>query len=157
MDDVVERNLVEKGYVGETYVVAKLIRDFNIVSVKVPQKFFSYDLITSNNKRLEVKTAILRDFPRTHPSRTYHSLGWEFQRNPPQLQENASDYVVCICFKSENFSKEEPRCFIIPSSELRKHSNVFKILAHPTRGKRKFWNYENRWDLIVKDSPEDKT
>jgi hypothetical protein len=154
---MVERNLVEKGYVGETYVVAKLIRDFNIVSVKVPQKFFSYDLITSNNKRLEVKTAILRNFPRTHAKYgTYNSYGWEFQRNPPQLRVDASDYVVCICFKSENFS-EEPRCFIIPSSELREHSNVFKILANPTRGKRKFWEYENKWESIADYSHANKT
>lgn len=145
-----ERSTVDKGYVGETYAIMKLIRDFNIVAVKVPQQFFSYDLITNSNKRLEVKTAIRRNFPRTHAKYgTYDSYGWEFQRNLPQLRVNASDYVVCVCFKSENFS-EEPRCFIIPTSDLREHSNVFKILANPTRGKHKFWEYENKWESIVK-------
>lgn len=144
-----KRSCVDKGYFGETYVIMKLIRDYNIVAVKVPQQFFSYDLITSSNKRLEVKTAILRNFPRTHAKYgTYDSYGWEFQRNPPQLKENASNYVVCVCFKSENFS-EEPRCFVIPSSDLHEHSNVFKILANPTRGKRKFWDCENKWERIV--------
>jgi len=146
---VTQRRTVDKGNVGEAYVILKLIRDFNIVAVKVPQQFFSYDLITSSNKRLEVKTAILRNFPRTHAKYgTYNSYGWEFQRNPPQLQEDASNYVVCVCYKSENFS-EDPRCFIIPTSDLREHSSVFKILANPTRGKRKFWEYENKWESIV--------
>ena len=147
--NVTQRRTVDKGNVGEAYVILKLIRDFNIVAVKVPQQFFSYDLITSSNKRLEVKTAILRNFPRTHAKYgTYNSYGWEFQRNPPQLQEDASNYVVCVCYKSENFS-EDPRCFIIPTSDLREHSSVFKILANPTRGKRKFWEYENKWESIV--------
>src|SRR4030042_771525 len=147
--NVTQRRTVDKGNVGEAYVILKLIRDFNIVAVKVPQQFFSYDLITSSNKRLEVKTAILRNFPRTHAKYgTYNSYGWEFQRNPPQLQEDASNYVVCVCYKSENFS-EDPRCFIIPTSDLREHSIVFKILANPARGKRKFWEYENKWESIV--------
>ena len=147
--NVTQRRTVDKGNVGEAYVILKLIRDFNIVAVKVPQQFFSYDLITSSNKRLEVKTAILRNFPRTHAKYgTYNSYGWEFQRNPPQLQEDASNYVVGVCKKTENFS-EDPRCFIIPTSDLREHSSVFKILANPTRGKRKFWEYENKWESIV--------
>jgi hypothetical protein len=149
---MIERSFVEKGYVGETYAIAKLIRRFNIVSVRVPQQFFSYDLITSNNKRLEVKTAILRRFERKHPKETYYSDGWEFRRNRRQLHEEASHFVVCICFKSEDFS-EEPRCFIIPSEKLREHSEVFKISANPKRkGEYKFWNYEDKWDAIVKDN-----
>jgi hypothetical protein len=149
---MIERSFVEKGYVGETYAIAKLIRRFNIVSVRVPQQFFSYDLITSNNKRLEVKTAILRRFERKHPKETYYSDGWEFRRNRRQLHGEASHFVVCICFKSEDFS-EEPRCFIIPSEKLREHSEVFKISANPKRkGEYKFWNYEDKWDAIVKDN-----
>jgi hypothetical protein len=140
---------MEKGYVGETYAIAKLIRDFNIVSVKIPQQFFSYDLITSNNKRLEVKTAILRRFERKHPKETYYSDGWEFRRTRRQLHEDASHFVVCVCFKSEDFS-EEPRCFIVPSEKLREHSEVFKISANPKRkGEHKFWNYEDKWDAIA--------
>lgn len=148
---MIERSFVEKGYVGETYAIAKLIRDFNIVSVRVPQQFFSYDLITSNNKRLEVKTAILRRFEREHPKKTYYSDGWEFRRNRRQLHEDASHFVVCVCFKSEDFS-EEPRCFIVPSEKLREHSEVFKISANPKRkGEHKFWECENKWELIAKN------
>jgi len=149
---MIERSFVEKGYVGETYAIAKLIRDFNIVSVRVPQQFFSYDLITSNNKRLEVKTAILRRFERKHPKKTYYSDGWEFRRNRRQLHEDASHFVVCICFKSDDFS-EEPRYFVIPSEKLREHSEVFKISANPKRkGEYKFWEYEDKWDSIAKDN-----
>ena len=146
---MIKRSFVEKGYVGETYAIAKLIRDFNIVSVRVPQQFFSYDLITSNNKRLEVKTAILRKFERKHPKETYYSDGWEFRRGRRQLHAEASHFVVCVCFKSPDFS-EEPRCFIIPSNMLREHSEVFKISANPKRkGEHKFWEYENKWESIV--------
>lgn len=148
---MIERNLVEKGYVGETYVIAKLIRDFNIASVRVPQQFFSYDLITSNNKRLEVKTAVIIKSARKHEKYgTYYSDTWEFRRNSRQLHENASNFVVCVCFKSEDFS-EEPRCFIIPSDKLRGHSEVFKINANLKNDEKlKFWEYKDRWDLIVK-------
>ena len=147
---VLERSFVEKGYVGETYVMAKLMRDFNIASVKLPQQFFSFDLITSNNKRLEVKTAILRKFERKHPKKTYWSDAWEFRRNPKQLREGSSDFVVCLGFKSEDFS-HKPRCFIIPSEKLRGLSEVIKISANPRRGKKpKYWEYEDRWDLIAK-------
>jgi hypothetical protein len=148
-----ERNLVERGYVGETYVIAKLIRDFNIASVKVPQQYFSYDLITNNNKRLEVKMAVRTKSIKKNPKRISISDIWEFRRNPRQLHENASDFVVCVCFKPEDFS-EEPRCFIIPSDKLRGHSEVFKINANPKNGEKlKFREYENRWDLIL-ESPK---
>ena len=150
---MVERSFVEKGYVGETYVIAKLIRDFNVVSVRVPQQFFSYDLITSNNKRLEVKTSMLQDFPRKWKNGRYetsHSYGWQFRRNPRQMRERTSHFVICICFQSEDFSKE-PRCFVIPTEALRSHSEVFKIFANPTKGRRKFWEYENKWDLIAEE------
>jgi len=146
------RSPVELGYVGESYVITKLIRDFNIVSVKVPQQFFSYDLVTNNNKRLEVKTAILRKFERKHAKKTYYSEGWEFRRNPKQLRAETSNFVACVCFKSEDVS-ETPRCFIIPSEELRRHSEVFKITANPKRGERKFWEYEDKWDLIANEVP----
>lgn len=139
---------MEKGYVGETYVMAKLSRDFNIKSAMVPQDFFSYDLITNNNKRVEVKTAILRDFPRTHPSGTYHSDAWEFRRSLKQLSEGSCDFVVCVCFKSKDFS-EEPRCFIIPSKELHSRSEVFKITANPKKGIRKWWEFEDKWKSIA--------
>ena len=145
---VLERRFVEKGYVGETYVMAKLMRDFNVASVKVPQQFFSFDLITSNNKRLEVKTALLRKFERKHPKETYYSEGWEFRRNPKQLREDSSNFVVCVCFKSKDMS-DKPLCFIIPSKELRGRSEVFKISANPKRRKKKFWEYKDRWDLIA--------
>lgn len=143
---MVERSLVEKGYVGETYVTAKLSRDFNIISVKLPQQFFSYDLITSNNKRLEIKTAIARDFERKHPKKTYYSEGWEFRRNPKQQHEGSSDYVVCVCFKSQDMS-DKPKCFIIPSEKLHGRE-VFKITVNPKRGIKKFWEYENKWEYI---------
>ena len=145
-----KRTDTEKGYVGETFVMAKLMRDFNIASVKLPQQFFSFDLITSNNKRLEVKTAMLRKFERKHPKKTYYSEGWEFRRNPQQLREDSSNFVVCVCFRSKDFS-DEPRCFIIPSKELRGLSEVIKISANPRRrkGKPKHWEYEDKWDSIV--------
>jgi hypothetical protein len=144
-----ERSPTEKGYVGETFVMAKLSSDLNIISVKVPQEFFSYDLITSNNKRLEIKTAILRKSERKHPKKTYYSDGWEFGRNPKQLREDSSDFVVCICFSSNDFS-HKPRCFIIPSKEVQGRS-VFKISANPQkRRKPKFWEYEDEWNLILK-------
>jgi len=145
-----KRSFTEKGYVGETYVMAKLMRDFNIASAKVPQEYFSYDLITSNNMRLEVKTAIARDFERKHPEKTYHSLGWEFGRNPNQRHEDSCNFVVCICFKSQDMSNE-PKCFIIPSKKLHGRK-VFKITANPTKGEKKFWEYEDKWDSITKDA-----
>lgn len=149
---VLERNFMEKGYVGETYVMAKLMRDFNIASVKVPQQFFSFDLITSNNKRLEVKTALLRQFERKFEKYpTSYSDAWEFRRNPKQLREDSSNFVVCMGFQSKDFS-DKPRCFIIPSKRLRGLSEVIKITANPKRKKKKpkYWEYEDKWDLIAK-------
>jgi len=142
-----ERSDTEKGYVGETYVMAKLSRDFNIVSARVPQQFFSYDLITSNNKRLEVKTAIARDFERKHPKKTYYSKGWEFRRPKKQLHRDSSQFVVCVCFKSKDMS-DKPKCFVIPSEKLLGRK-VFKITVNPKRGIKKFWEYEEKWDSIV--------
>ena len=149
-ETVLERDTVEKGYVGETYVMAKLMRDYNIASVKVPQQFYSYDLITSNNKRLEIKTALIRKSARKHPKKTYYSECWEVRRSPKQHSEGSSDFVVGICFKFKDFS-DEPRCFIIPTKELHGLSEVIKISAKPkTMRKPKYWDYENKWDLIAK-------
>jgi hypothetical protein len=146
-----KRSDLEKGYVGETYVMAKLMKDFNIASTKVPQEYFSFDLITNNNKRIEVKTALIRKFERKHEKYpTYYYYGWEFRRNPKQHREGSSDFIICLGFKSSDYS-DEPRCFIIPTKELRGLSEVIKISAKPKRkGKPKHWNYENRWDLIAK-------
>ena len=147
-----ERNFMEKGYVGETYVIAKLMRDFNIASVKVPQQFFSFDLITSNSKRLEVKTALLRKFERKFEKYpTSYSDAWEFRRNPKQKREGSSDFVVCMGFQSKDFS-DKPRCFIIPSEALNEVSEVIKITANPKKRMKKppkYWEYEDKWDLIV--------
>ena len=142
-----ERSTSQKGYVGETYVMFKLMRDFNIASVKVPQQFFSFDLITSNNKRLEIKTAIARDFERKHPKKTYYYKAWEFRRSPKQQLEDSSDYMVCIGFQSQDMS-HEPECFIIPSEQLRGRK-VVKITINPKRGLKKLLAYKDRWDLIV--------
>jgi hypothetical protein len=144
-----ERNDLEKGYVGATYVMALLSRVYNIKSAMVPEDFFSYDLITSNDKRIEVKTAILRKFERKHPKKTYFSDGWEFRKSPKQQREESCDFVVCVGFSSKDFS-DNPRCFIIPWKELHGRS-VFKISANPKRkGENKFWEYEDKWDSIVK-------
>ena len=144
---MMERNDLEKGYVGETYVMAKLSRTLNIISAIVPQDFFSYDLITSNDKRIEVKTAILRKSERKHPKKTYYSDGWEFRRSPKQRREESCDFVACVCFSSKDFS-DNPRCFIIPWKELHGRS-VFKISANPQKRKKpKFWEYENKWNMI---------
>lgn len=149
-----ERNFMQKGYVGETYVMAKLMMDSNIASVKVPQQFFSFDLITSNNRRLEVKTALLRKFERKFEKyATSYSDAWEFRRNPKQHREGSSDFVVCLGFQSKDFS-DEPRCFIIPTKELRGLSEVIKITAKPKKRMKKkprYWEYEDRWDLIAED------
>lgn len=147
-----ERNFMQKGYVGETYVIAKLMQDFNIASVKVPQQFFSYDLITTNNKRIEVKTALLRKFERKFEKYpTSYSDAWEFRRNPRQKHEDSSDFVVCMGFQSKDFS-DKPRCFIIPSEKLRGLSEVIKITANPKKRmkkKPKHWEYEDKWDSIA--------
>lgn len=154
-----KRSKRDIGLVGETYVIAKLLRDYNIVSAKVPQQFFPYDLITNNGKKLEVKTARPSWNTRTHAlkcekDKTYKWLVWKFRRNPKQQHKGSSDFVVCIGFESEDVSKE-PRVFIIPSAKLtnektRKPRELWMIMIEP-KGKAKFWDWENQWDLIVKD------
>jgi len=150
------RSTKDLGYIGETYVMAKLMRDYNIASVKVPQEFFPYDLITNNGKKLEVKTARPTTKNRKHKlvgrTKTYEWPAWEFRRNPKQMPKGSSDFVVCVSYESKDMA-EEPRCFIIPSSELmnKKTQNpreVWAILIAPKRGKPKFWEWENRWDQI---------
>jgi len=147
-----ERDPAEKGCLGEVYIILKLIRDFNIKSVKVPQEFFSYDLITSNNKRLEIKTGQYRDNPRKWKDGRYqtsHSYGWQWRRTPKQHgQPHASDYVVCLGFQSKDFSGE-PHCFIIPSDKFWGRSEVLRITANPSKGKHKWWEYKDRWDYIT--------
>ena len=163
---MVERSDVEKGYVGETYVIAKLIRDFNIKSVKVPQEFFSYDLITSNNKRLEVKSGKYRDNPRPRKEderyktgsrkderyKTGHSYGWEWRKTKKQHEHpHTSDFVICLGYQPEdlNFSGE-PICFIIPSEKFWGRSNVIRATANPSKGPHTWWEFEDKWDLIAK-------
>ena len=147
---MIERSFGEKGYVGETYVMAKLMKDFNIASVKVPQKYFSYDLITSNDKRLEVKTGLMRKSERKHENYpTYYSDTWEFRRSPKQHSEGSSDFVVCLGFQSKDFS-DEPRCFIIPTKELRGLSAVIKISAKSNKKRKpKYWEHEDKWEYII--------
>ena len=159
---MIKRNTQAKGNVGEIYVMFKLIRDFNINSVKVPQAFFSYDLITSNNKRLEIKSGKIRDNPRlrkederykTGPRKgeqyaTGHSYGWEWRRTTKQHEQpHTSDFVVCLGYPSEDFSGE-PRCFIIPSGQFWERSSVLRITANPTKGVHKWWEFEDKWDDI---------
>jgi hypothetical protein len=149
---MIKRSKPEKGNVGEIYVMFKLLRDFNIKSVKVPQEFFSYDLITSNNKRLEVKTATYRDNPRLWKDGRYetgHSYGWEWRKTTKQHEHpHTSDFVVCLGYQSEDFSGE-PLCFIVPTEKFWERSNVLRITA-TSKGKHKWWEYKDRWDLITK-------
>ena len=148
---MIKRNTQAKGNVGEIYVMLKLIRDFNINSVKVPQAFFSYDLITSNNKRLEVKSGKYRDNPRPWKDGRYetgHSYGWQWRRTTKQHEHpHTSDFVVCLGFQSEDFSGE-PLCFIIPTEKFYERSNVLRITANPSKGKHKWWEFKDRWDYI---------
>jgi len=54
-------------------------------------------------------------------------------------------------FQSKDYS-DEPRCFIIPTKELRGLSEVIKITAKSKRkGKPKYWKYEDKWDLILNE------
>lgn len=155
---MVKRSPTEKGYVGETYTMAKLSRDFNIVSVKVPQEYFHYDLITSNNKRLEVKTASLTRSTKTYKGKPSYSYGWQWRRTPPQRDEFSSNlFIVCIGFPSDKQQADfsgEPRCFIIPSEKLRGRSENFKITANPSVRRRTGKTelalaFENKWELIA--------
>lgn len=149
-----KRNKTEIGYIGETYVIAKLIRDFNIISIKVPDQFFSYDLITNNHKRIEVKTATLHESKKKYQNKIYSYESWIFRRNDPQLGENESDFIVCVCFEKQDFS-DEPHCFIIPSKMLRDRSEAFRISVNQNENKEyNFWEYENNWDPLINDSPK---
>jgi len=156
---VSEASKADLGYVGETHIIAKLMRDFNTASVKVPQQFFSYDLITNSHKRLEVKTARPMLKKKPYKNKVYEWVVWQFTRKPRQIRRlDSSDFVVCVAFKSQDLS-EKPRCFIIPSNKLvnpktRKPIEVWSIMQNPkSRGgisrKSKFWEYEDKWDLIT--------
>ena len=149
---MIKRNTQAKGNVGEIYVMFKLIRDFNINSVKVPQAFFSYDLITSNNKRLEIKTGIYRDNPRPWKDGRYktgHSYGWQWRKTTKQHEHpHTSDFVVCLGYPSEDFSGE-PLCFIIPSEKFWERSSVLRITANPSKGPHTWWEFKDRWDYIT--------
>lgn len=149
-----KRSKTDIGILGETYVIAKLLRDFNIVSAKVPPQFFPYDLITNNGKKLEVKTARPSWNKKKRKDKTYKWLVWKFRRNPKQQHEGSSDLVVCVGFESEDMSKE-PRVFIVPSKELinektGKPRELWMIMIEP-KGKTKFLDWENRWDKITED------
>lgn len=154
-----KRTKTDLGLVGEKTVIYKLLRDFNIVSVKVPQQFFAYDLITNNGKKLEVKTARPSWHKRRYTSvdgrkKINKWLVWEFRRSEKQLEEGSSNIIVCIGFESEDMSKD-PHVFIIPSKELinektGKPRQVWTISIEPKR-KSKFSKYENQWDYITQD------
>ena len=161
---MIKRNTQAKGNVGEIYVMLKLIRDFNINSVKVPQAFFSYDLITSNNKRLEIKSGKYRDNQRPRKEneryktgsrkderyKTGHSYGWQWRRTTKQHEHpHTSDFVVCLGYPSEDFSGE-PFCFIIPSEKFWERSSVLRITANPSKGPHTWWEFKDRWDYITK-------
>ena len=156
---VYETSKADLGYIGETCVIAKLIRDYNIASVKVPQQFFPYDLITNNHKRLEVKTArpMLKQKP--YKNKIYEWFVWQFTRKPRQIRRvDSCDFVVSVAFKPQDLS-EKPRYFIIPSDKLvnpetHKPLEVWSIKKKPrTKGgiprKSKYWKYEGKWDLIA--------
>lgn len=158
---VSEASKADLGYVGETHIIAKLMRDFNTASVKVPQQFFSYDLITSNNKRLEIKTARPMLKKKRYKNKVYEWGVWQFTRKPRQIRRvDSSDFVVCVAFKSQDLS-EKPHYFIIPSSKLvnpktPKLIKTWSIKEDPkTRSgvsrKSKYWKYKNRWDLITEE------
>lgn len=149
-----KRTKTSLGLVGETYLIAKLLRNFNIVSVKVPQQFFAYDLITNNGKKVEVKTARPSWNEKKRKEKIYKWRVWKFRRTPRQLHEGTSDIMACLGFKSEDMSTE-PRCFIIPSEKLTnektgKPRELWMIMIEP-KGKTKFLEWENRWDLITED------
>ncbi|TET20336.1 hypothetical protein E3J74_03560 [Candidatus Bathyarchaeota archaeon] len=142
------------GIVGETYLIARLLRDFDIVSAKVPQQFFAYDLITNNGKKLEVKTARPSWNEKKRKEKIYRWPVWKFRRTPKQLPEGTSEIVVCLGFESEDMTKD-PHCFIIPSEKLTnektgKPRELWMVMIKP-KGKTKFWEWENRWDLITED------
>jgi len=91
--------------------------------------------------------------------KVYKWFVWQFTRKPRQIRRvDSSEFVVCVAFKSQDLS-EKPQCFIIPSDKLvnpetHKPIEVWSIKEEPkTRSgisrKSKYWEYENRWDLIT--------
>lgn len=152
-----QRNKANIGYIGETHVIAKLARDFGIACVKVPQQFFPYDLITSNHKRLEVKTSRIVMSTKRTTNRTYKTPTWQFTRSKQQLRNGVSDFVICI-----GIDNNEPpglNCFIIPSHAREllgprtgKLSEVISITVKPKTKSTKWkeWQkYRDKWELIA--------
>lgn len=149
-----QRTKTNIGYIGETHVIAKLARDYQIACVKVPQQFFPYDLITSNHKRIEVKTSRIISSKKTEK---YETDIWQFTRSKKQIR-GVSDFIICVGIDNEE--PPELHSFIIPSSAPEligprsgKPSEVISITVEPKTKAPKWeeWQkYREKWDLIIK-------
>lgn len=143
-----KKRCAQTGYIGETYVIAKLIHDFSIFSVKLPGQYFAYDLITSNNKRLEVKTAVKRHAKEKRKGRSPFHDKWTFRRNRAQMGNEKSQFVICVCYENKNFS-DTPTCFIIPTETLQGKSETFHLTADPKKPNPMYHEYREKWELIT--------
>ena len=145
----------DTGRIGEYYVLYKLAT-LNIHAIKVSDHF-SFDLLTKDGKRIEVKTATLQLRKRKYKDRvntwwdwgfvnrklSYHSYSNGAARYKYSKLDRKCDYFVCVCLDKTRENIE--RCYIIPKKIV---GNKSGIVVGISDKKHKYDKYLERWDLL---------
>ena len=142
------------GYIGEMHVLYKLSM-MNISAMKLHNSF-DFDIYTNNNRRIEVKTSVLRY--KKHNSKTnrkdYKSLTqtWEFHnytrdKNRNYINRNRKcDFFIFVCLNEE---QKPIKTYIVPKDVIGEKMRI----SIPQSNKTMYSNFLEKWESI-KDTME---
>lgn len=144
------------GLLGEQIVLLELAKR-GVQAINLPD-CFDYDLLTTTDKRLEVKTAKLSKTYKNKNGKRYEYLTWLFNNHHRQVtgskdgkqffklvrRNRRCDFFIFVCL---NAFEEWERIYIVPKAVIGT-TQIIRILKNSKNSK--FNKYEGVWELLTK-------
>lgn len=135
------------GTLGELYAEIELLKR-GLYAQKM-SNMFDFDLLTTNNKRVEVKTAKPTHSTKIHKNRTYKWEIWQFRNydkgNIPWHEQKGRnrecDFYMLMCLNDE---KELDMVLIVPQNAI----GARLMITVSKKKTSKLLIYKNAWHLL---------
>lgn len=143
------------GEIGERYVMYHLAR-LGITSIKLPREF-DFDIYTSTNIRIEVKTSVLRSrlmkYKKNGKDYSYEKMCFGFHNYSSSLvnkkiiqtkRDRKCDFFILVCM-DENL--KIIKTYIIPKKDF--GDTKYVTIFNDSDKQRKWDKFLEKWDQII--------
>lgn len=136
------------GLIGERFVQSRLAK-FGIDSIKLNSSF-DFDIYTTNNLRIEVKTSVLGFKNNSRGKYNYSLVPFyqfhNYKKNKEKMvkRERSCDFFVFVCLNNDF---KPHRTYIIPKVKVKDRRNI--CIYPDSKRKNKWDNYLEKWELLL--------